>query len=93
MTKEFQVKTSITDIESKLDKNSNGFYKVWISWELGKTRVFYAFSTDFNLKTETLQLLTNAPEKLINQRVTITYQELENKDKNGTFGRIKEITI
>ena len=93
MTKEFQVKTTITDIESKLDKNSNRFYKVWINWELGKTKTFYAFSTDFNLKTETLQLLTNSLEKLINQRVTITYQELENKDKNGTFGRIKEITI
>lgn len=93
MNKEFQVKTTIQDIESKLDKNSNRFYKVWINWELGKTKAFYAFSTDFNLKTETLQLLTNSPEKLTNQRVTITYQELENQDKNGTFGRIKEITI
>jgi len=40
-----------------------------------------------------LQLLTNSPESLINQRATITYQELDNKDKNGTFGRIKEIAI
>ena len=93
MNKEFQVKTTIQDIESKLDKNSNRFYKVWINWELGKTRAFYAFSTDFNLKTETLQLLTNSPEKLINQRVTITYQELEHKDKPGIFYRIKEIEI
>ena len=93
MNKEYQVKTTITDIESKLDKNSNRFYKVSIAWELGKTRVFYAFANDFNLKTETLQLLANSPESLINQRVTITYQEVENKDKQGTFGRIKEITI
>ena len=93
MNKEFQVKTTITDIESKLDKNNNRFYKVSIAWELGKTRAFYAFSTDFNLKDDTLKLLTNSPEKLINQRVTITYQELDNKDKNGTFARIKEIAI
>ena len=93
MNKEFQVKTTIQDIESKLDKNNNRFYKVWINWELGKTRVFYAFANDFNLKTETLQLLANSPESLINQRATITYQELVNQDKNGTFGRIKEIEI
>lgn len=93
MNKEYQVKTTITDIESKLDKNNNRFFKVSIAWELGKTRAFYAFSTDFNLKTETLQFLANSPEKLINQRVTITYQELANQDKQGTFGRIKEIEI
>ena len=93
MNKEYQVKTTITDIESKLDKNGNCFYKVSIAWELGKTRVFYAFANDFNLKAETLKLLTNAPESLINQRAAITYQELENKDGNGTFARIKEIAI
>lgn len=90
---ELSVKTAITDIEEKRDKNNNTFYKVWINWELGKPRVFYAFANDFNLKTETLQLLTSSPESLINQRATITYQEVENKDKNGTFGRIKEIEI
>ena len=93
MNKEFQLKSTITDIEKCYDKNNNTFFKVWIAWELGKTRVFYAFANDFNLKTETLQTLTNAPEKLINQRVSIAYQELENKDKNGTFCRIKEIEI
>ena len=93
MNQEFKVKTSIIDIEEEKDKNSNRFYKVSLAWELGKPQVFYAFSTDFNLKNETLQLLTHSPERLINQRVTITYQELENKDHNGTFCRIKEITI
>ena len=93
MNQEFKVKTTITDIEEKQDKNNHRFYKVSIAWELGKPRVFYAFSTDFNLKNETLQLLTNSPEKIINQRVTITYQELEHKDKPGTFYRIKEITV
>jgi len=93
MNQEYQIKTTITDIENKLDKNNNTFFKVWINWELGKTRVFYAFNNDFNLKTETLQLLTNSPEQLINQRVTIAYQELDNKDGNGTYCRIKEITI
>jgi len=39
MNKEYQVKTTITDIESKLDKNQNRFYKVSIAWELGKTRI------------------------------------------------------
>jgi len=93
MNKEYQVKTTIQDIEEKRDKNNNRFYKVSIAWELGKTRVFYAFANDFNLKTETLQLLTNSPEKLINQRVSITYQELDNKDGQGTYCRIKEIEI
>ncbi|CAI2161554.1 13849_t:CDS:10 [Funneliformis geosporum] len=64
MNREYQVKTTISDIESKLDKND-----------------------------DTLRLLTNSPEKLINQRATITYQEVVNKDGNGTFARIKEIAI
>ena len=93
MNQEFKVKTSIIDIEEKRDKNYNRFYKVSLAWELGKPRVFYAFSTDFNLKNETLQLLTHSPEIIINKRVTITYQELENKDKNGTFYKVKEIEI
>ena len=93
MNQEYQVKTTIQDIEEKPDKNNNRFYKVSIVWDLGKTRVFYAFANDFNLKAETLKLLTNSPESLINQRATITYQELDNKDKNRTFGRIKEIEI
>ena len=93
MNQEFKAKTTIQDIEEKQDKNNNRFYKVSLAWELGKPQVFYAFSTDFNLKNETLRLLTNNPEKLMNQRVSITYQELEHKDKNGTFCRIKEIAI
>jgi len=93
MQQEFKVKTTIQEIEEKQDKNSNRFYKVSISWELGKPRAFYAFSTDFNLKDTTLKMLANSPEKLVNQRVTITYQEVENKEKNGTFCRIKEIEI
>jgi hypothetical protein len=28
MKQEYKVKTTITDIESKLDKNSNRFYKI-----------------------------------------------------------------
>lgn len=93
MNQEYQIKTTITDIEEKQDKNNNTFFKVWVAWELGKPRVFYAFSTDFNLKNETLQLLTNSPEKLINQRLTITYQEVESKDGNGTYYRIREIAV
>ena len=93
MNQEFKVKTVITDIESKLDKNNNRFYKISIAWELGKPRIFYAFANDFNLKTETLQWLTNSPEKLINQRVTITYQELPNKDNSGTFFKVQQIEL
>ena len=93
MNKELQLKSTITDITEHYDKNNHRFYKVWITWELGKSRIFYAFANDFNLKDDTLRLLTNSPEKLINQRVTITYQELEQKDKQGTFCRIKEIEI
>lgn len=90
---ELKIQTTITDIESKLDKNSNRFYKVSTAWEIGKPNLFYAFSTDFNLKNETLQLLTNSPERLINQQASIIYQEQSNKDNQGSFFKLKSIEV
>src|SRR2546429_8135492 len=83
-----QTKTTILDIEPKLDKNGNPFYRLSLA---GFLYPFYAFS--FNLSTPTLQSLKETPEKLINQPVLITYEELSNKDNQGTFFKVKEIEI
>ena len=85
---ELSTKTIITDIEPKLDKNFNPYFKLSLR---GFPNCFYAFSNQ--LTKETLVILKETPEKLINQLALITYQELEHKDKNGTFFKIKAIEI
>jgi hypothetical protein len=45
------------------------------------------------LPKQTLQMLKENPEKLINQLVLITYQELPNQDQQGTFFKVKEIQL
>jgi len=85
---ELTAKTIITDIEAKLDKNQNPYFKLSLR---GFANYFYAFS--YNLPEKTLSILKETPEKLINQLVLITYQELEHKDKNGTFYKVKGIEI
>lgn len=85
-------KSTITNIEAKIDKNSHRYFRVNVRWN-DNDRVFHAFSTDYNLKNETLAELTNTPENLLNRLVLITYEELENKQFNNTFYRIKEIQL
>ncbi|CAH1766957.1 1487_t:CDS:2 [Entrophospora sp. SA101] len=85
---QLQIKAFITDIESKVDKNVNPFYKITLQ---GTSDYFYAFSN--SLPQETLSTLTNDPFNFINRQVLITYQELPNKDQQGTFRRIKQIEI
>ena len=83
MTK--QIKSILTDIEPKKDKNLNPFYKLTLQ---GLTSYFYAFS---NLPAETWTLLKESPHQLVNQQVLITYEELPNKNNPGTFYRVKAI--
>jgi hypothetical protein len=45
------------------------------------------------LPEKTLLALKEKPEQFINQLVLITYQELENKDNQGTFFKVKGIEI
>jgi len=85
MSQELQIKAFISDIEPKLDRNANSFYKLTL---LGCSDYFYAFS--YNLKTETLTILKETPDNLINRQVLITYQELANKNNEGTFKKVKE---
>jgi hypothetical protein len=85
---QLQIKATITDIEPKKDKNGNPFYKL----SLQKTAdYFYAFS--YGLPKETLTALQETPHKLVNRQVLISYQELPNKDNQGTFFRVKEIEL
>jgi hypothetical protein len=81
-----QIKTTITDIETKLDKNSAPFFKLSLQ---GTPHYFYAFS--FSLPPQTFQTLQETPEKLVNQLVLITYEEKSNQDNQGTFCKVKEI--
>lgn len=89
MSQELQIKATILDIENKIDKNSNPFFK--ISLANLPARYFYAFS--FSLPAETLATLTNAPLNFINRQVLITYQELPNQNNQGTFFKVKEIEL
>jgi hypothetical protein len=88
MTKELQIKTTILDIEPKLDKNANPYFRLSLTGL--PNRYFYAFS--FNLKESTFQTLSS-PLNLINRQVLITYQELPNKDNQGTFFKVQQIEM
>lgn len=85
-------KTTITNIDPQIDKNNNRYFRLNVRLN-DNDRLFYAFSTDYGLKNETLADLTNTPENLLNRLVLITYEELVNKQFNNTFVRIKEIQI
>ena len=85
-----QIKTTLTDIEAKLDRNASPFYKLSLS---GFPHHFYAFATDYNLKDSTLKSLKETPEKLVNRLVLLTYEELPNKDSSGSFLKVREIEV
>ena len=88
MSQTLQIKATLLEIESKLDKNSNPYFR--LSLQDLPNRYFYAFS--FSLKEETLTAL-NTPQNFINRQVLITYQELPNQDGNGIFCKVKEIQV
>jgi len=89
MSQTLQIKAILIDLESKLDKNSNPYFR--LSLQGLPNRYFYAFS--FNLSEETRKALLNAPYNFINRQVLITYQELPNQDGKGTFCKVKAIEI
>ncbi|CAI2195651.1 6969_t:CDS:2 [Funneliformis geosporum] len=81
MPSELQIKTRITEIKSKTDKNGNPYGRLTLHGLAN--RYFYAFSN--NLKPEIFTTLTTTPYNFINRQVLITYQELPNQDNQGTF--------
>jgi len=91
MSQPLQIKAILLEIESKTDKNANPYFR--LSLQGLPTRYFYAFSTDYNLKKETLSILTNAPLNLLNRQVLITYQELPNQINQGSFFKVQQIQI
>ena len=88
MSQELQIKAIIIDIEAKLDKNTNPFYKIALQ---GTPDYFYAFSN--SLPQETLTRLQQSPHQLVNQLALISFEELTNKNNSGTFRRIKAIEL
>jgi hypothetical protein len=89
MNKELQLKATLLDLEKKLDKNSNPYFRLSL---VGiPNRYFYAFS--FSLPEATFASLTNTPHNFINRQLLITYQELSNRDGSGTFCKIKQIEL
>lgn len=89
MTQTLQIKAILLDLESKLDKNSNPYFRLSLTGRPGI--YFYAFS--FSLSEETFAALINTPHNLVNRQVLITYQELPNQNNNGTFCQVKAIKI
>jgi hypothetical protein len=85
---ELTAKTVINDIEPKLDKNFNPYFKLSLQ---GFSNYCYAFS--YNLSAETLRTLKETPEQFINQLALIAYQELPNRDNQGTFFKVKDLQL
>ncbi len=80
------IQTTISDIEEKRDKNLNPYFKITANYQ-----IFYAFS--YNLSDTTFKICAESPHKLVNQSALITYEELHNKDNQGTFFRVKDIEL
>jgi hypothetical protein len=83
-------KALLIELESKLDKNNSPFWKLKLA---GFSDYFYAFANDYTLKESTLKVLKESPDKLLNQLVLVTYEELPHQNSSGTFKRVKEIQI
>lgn len=88
MPSELQIKATIIDLESKIDKNNNPYCR--LSLQGLTNRYFYAFNN--SLKVETFKSLTNTPHNFINRQVLITYQELT-KENQGTFFKVRAIEV
>ena len=94
MNQELQIKATISDIQTKTDKNNQPYYR--ISCQGLPARYFYVFSTDYqlNLNQDTLKLLAETPVQLVNKLVLITYQEIAHKNNNpGTFSKVAKIEL
>ena len=85
-----KIKALLLEVETKLDKNANSFWKLKLA---GCPDYFYTFATDYSLKACTLKSLSENSEKLVNQLVLSTYEEVPNKDSLGIFRKVKEIEV
>jgi len=83
-----QVKSFITDIENRIDKNGNIYYR--LSLKGFPATYFYVFSN--SVKEDVFQLL-QTPLNLINRQVLISYEELPNKNNEGVFYKVKDLRI
>jgi hypothetical protein len=83
-----QIKAHLLTLESKVDKNGNLYYR--LSLQGIPSCYYYAFN--YNLPESTWNSLTT-PHNWVNRQVLVTYQELPNKDGNGTFYKVKQIEI
>lgn len=90
MNSELTVQTTITEIVPRVDKNTNRYYQLTVT---NSPQPFYAFSVDWKLTTDTLSTLTDAPQNLLNRLVLVTYYEQANRDRAGTFFRVKQIEL
>ena len=88
MTQELQIKAHLLDLESKLDKNGNFYYRLSLQGIPG--RYYYVFN--YNLPEVTWKALTT-PHNWINRQVLVTYQELPNRDNSGTFYKVRQIEL
>ena len=86
---QLQIKATLLDIEQKVDKNQNPYFR--LSLQGLPARYFYAFS--FSLPATTWQTLTQSPHNLINRQVLIAYQELPNQNHQGVFFKVKDLQI
>ena len=87
MSQELQIKAHLLTLESKVDKNGHLYYRLSLQ---GISGYYYAFN--YNLPQTTWQSLTT-PHNWINRQVLITYQELPNKNNQGTFYKVKDVQI
>jgi hypothetical protein len=87
MSQELQIKSHLSNLESKVDKNGHPYYRLSLQ---GIPSYYYAFN--YNLPELTWKSLTT-PHNWINRQVLITYQELPNKNNQGTFYKVKDVQI
>jgi hypothetical protein len=99
MTK--QIKATILDIESKLDKNNHPYYRLSLQGMLAT--YFYVFSDSVQ---ENIFQLLHTPHNLVNRQVLISYEEtrsskrtsvvgdqVPNKNGAGVFYKVKDLQI
>ena len=71
---EMKRKTLITDIEKRYDKKQQDYWLIRTKLA-EKSLTYLAFSTDYNLSSQALSLLTNYPHRLVNQMALLTIQK------------------
>jgi hypothetical protein len=89
MHQQHQIKGTLLDIENKVDKNQNPYFR--LSLFKVPARYFYAFKN--NLSSQIWQDLLEKPHNLVNQLVLITYEELANPGYAGALYKITALEL